>query len=270
MQNFHIKEDDKYFDYKLLADPIKRSLQKINRNNPLPLYQQLYDSLYKVIVNKELEPGSFFATESLLQEETQMSRATIRKALEELVRQKYLMRITGKGTFISISYPESHIVLPNLKSLSQELEEKGMIPDSTLLQAKIIQPTEGVAKNLDIDMNDQVLFIERIRTGNDIPILYVCGYIPLNIGITEDFNIPGSLYFFIEQQCGKVIRSATHTINATIINAEVAGHLGISKNSAGLSMERITYDNYGVPVLYETGVFRNDLYSYTFSMERDD
>ncbi|MCC3356824.1 GntR family transcriptional regulator [Bacillus sp. REN16] len=270
MQNIHHTKDAFNFsEYKQLADPIKRALQKINRNNPLPLYHQLYDSLYQVIVNKELEPGSFFATESLLQEETQMSRATIRKALGELVREKYLMPITGKGTFISITFPENHIVLPQLKSFSQELRERGMKPGTVELQTKIITPSEQVAKKLGIEVSDQVLFTERIRTGNNIPILYLCSYIPANIGIFDDTEIPESLYELIEDQCGKAISSAKHTISAVIVNTKISKHLGVDKNSAGLGMDRTTYDIQGLPVLYETGVFRNDLYSYTFSMEKE-
>lgn len=268
MQDARSEVDIIYSEYRQLPDQIKKTLQTIERENPLPLYQQLYDSLYEVIISKELKPGSFFATESLLQEETHMSRATIRKALGELVRQKYLIRITGKGTFIAINYPESHIVLPTLKSLTQELEEKGMEPGSILLQSKIMEPTKEIARNLNIEMTDEVLYIERIRTGNDIPILYLHGYIPVHIGIPKTFDIIDSLYSFIEQHSHKIIHSAKHTINATIIDKKTAKHLGVRKNSAGLTMERTTYDNYGIPILYETGVFRNDLYSYTFTMER--
>ncbi|AYV72663.1 MULTISPECIES: GntR family transcriptional regulator [Niallia] len=263
------KDAFNFSEYKQLAEPIKKALQKINRESPLPLYHQLYDSLHQVIINQELEPGSFFATESLLQEETQMSRATIRKALGELVREKYLIPITGKGTFISITFPENHIVLPQLKSFSQELKDRGMKPGTIALQTKIITPTDLIAKKLGIKTSDPVLFTERIRTGNNIPILYLCSYIPVNIGIMDNQEIPESLFSLIEDQCGKVISSAKHTINAVIINSQISKHLGVDKNSAGLGMERTTYDVHGLPVLYETGVFRNDLYSYTFSMIKE-
>ena len=92
-QNYMYKQND------LLPEKVKKAVQTVNRNNPLPLYQQLLQALYSVLEEGELEPGSFFATEALLQEVTGMSRATIRKAIEELVRRGMLVRITGKGTF---------------------------------------------------------------------------------------------------------------------------------------------------------------------------
>lgn len=253
--------------YKELPKQVQRSVQTINKNNPLPLYQQLFDSLHNVIVKKKLEPGSFFATESLLQNETLMSRATIRRALDELVRQEYLIRITGKGTFVSISFPNHHIVKSQLKSLSQELKERGMKPGSILLQYKKINPPEKVAKKLEINPDEFVLYTERIRTGNDIPILYLCSYIPMNIGIYEIDNIPDSLFQLIEG-CGKTISSATQVLNATIIPSEIANHLGLKRPSAGLTMERTTFDLQNIPVIYEEGIFRSDLYNYTILMQK--
>lgn len=252
--------------YKELPKPVKDAVKLIDRNNPLPLYHQLFNTLYDVIVGNKIEPGSFFATETLLQTETQMSRSTIRKALEELVRQKYLIRITGKGTFVSITVPKETIVLPELKSLTQELIAKGMEPGSSILQVKKIKPSEEIADKLKLGATDEVLYIERIRTGNGIPILYIQGYIPLNIGITDIKNLPNSLYQFIED-CGRTIQSATHVINASIMSPRVAKLLGVGKSTAGLTMERITFDNQQAPVIYEEGIFRADLYNYTFTME---
>jgi GntR family transcriptional regulator len=251
---------------KELPEPVKRAVKTIDRSNPLPLYQQLFNILCNVIVNKSLEPGSFFATESLLQSETQMSRSTIRKALEELVREKYLIRITGKGTFVSIVVPKEAIVLPELKSMTQEFTERGLKPGTVILQAKKIIPPKEVAEKLNINTSDQVLFTERIRTGNEIPILYIQGYIPLNLGITDLKNNPSSLYQLIEN-CGRKIHSATQLVNASIIPSKIAKLLGVEKSTAGLTMERITFDNQLVPVIYEEGIFRGDLYNYTLTMK---
>lgn len=249
-----------------LPEPVKMSIRNIDRNNPLPLYHQLYNALHRVLVENKLEQGSFFATESLLQAETKMSRSTIRKALEELVRQKYLIRITGKGTFVSITVPKKDIVLPELKSMTQEFNERGMKPGSIVLQAKIQKPSEEVAKKLNILDSEDVLFIERIRTGNGIPILYLRGYIPKNIGLGNISDIPNSLYQLIED-CGRTIKTAKQIISATNIPPHIAKLLGVQKLTAGLTIERLTFDSNQVPVIYEEGIFRADLYSYHLSLE---
>src|SRR5690625_7980205 len=88
-----------------LPEVVKNAIRRIDRNNPLPLYQQLYDVLFEVITNGELREGSFFETESLLRSETQMRRSTIGKALEQLVRQKHLVSITRKVPFVTVTSP---------------------------------------------------------------------------------------------------------------------------------------------------------------------
>src|SRR5690625_302464 len=252
-----------------LPEVVKNAIRRIDRNNPLPLYQQLYDVLFEVITNGELREGSFFATESLLRSETQMSRSTIRKALEELVRQKHLVRITGKGTFVSVTAPREAAVYPDLKSMTQDFKEKGLNPGSILLQSNKVIPPKEVAKKLHLSPKEEVLYIERVRTGNNIPILYLQGYIPLKIGINDLENIPNSLYQLIES-CGRTIHSATHIINATNTPPEVAKHLGVKKSTAGLTMERVTYDQDDIPVIYEEGIFRSDLYEYKLIMKHNE
>lgn len=254
-------------NYKSLAPQIKKSLRSVDRSSSIPLYLQLLDSLKKVIDDKEIEPGGFFATESLLQKETQLSRSTVRKALEELVRLKHLIRITGKGTFVSISIPKESVVLSELKSMSQGLIDRGMSPGSIILNTKKMKPPKEVSEKLQLDSSEEVLYIERIRTGNSIPILYVEGYIPLKIGISNIDEIPESLYQFVQEN-GVSIQNAKHVINASKISATVSKYLGVEESSVGMTMERTTFDDTQSPVIYEEGIFRADLYSYTLVMQK--
>jgi GntR family transcriptional regulator len=255
-QNYMYKQND------LLPEKVKKAVQTVNRNNPLPLYQQLLQALYSVLEEGELEPGSFFATEALLQEVTGMSRATIRKAIEELVRRGMLVRITGKGTFVAL--PDVQMVVPRLKSLTQELTERGMKPGTMLLEAKWTTPPENAKKELG--GLDQALCIRRVRTGNGIPLLYLCAYVPPDCGLTPEMDFSGSLYELLSKH-GKHVFTAIHTIKATIISSETARLLGVKVQSAGLKVQRTTFDQNEIPILYEEGVGRGDLYSYTLKMQ---
>lgn len=246
-----------------LPEPVERALQKVTKHNPLPLYHQLLQAMQSVLEDKLLESGSFFATELLIQEVTGVSRATIRKALEELVRQGLLIRVTGRGTFVSVKLPEDHIVLPRLKSLTQDLIDRGMRPGTVVVRASVIDPPPHVRSALQTD--GQVLMAHRIRTGNDVPILYLVSYIPVSIGLAPDEALPDSLYTLLERHDRAVV-SAVHTIRAVLIDEEIAGHLGVEPKSAGFSMERTNYDASDAPVLYEEGIFRGDLFSYTIRM----
>ncbi|MBS4195776.1 GntR family transcriptional regulator [Lederbergia citri] len=261
MKDVSMTISDEYKPSDRLIKVIEEELKRINRQNPMPLYHQLIQVLQNVIEKEKMEPGSFFATEILLQELSGMSRNTVRKALEELVRKGYLIRVVGKGTFISI--PDAQVVVPQLKSLTQELTERGMKAGAVFLDAKWVDLSENISRQLNGEK--RALLVRRIRTGNGIPLFYTCAYIPEYVGLNVDSMFTNSLYEMLAHQ-GWIPKVASHTIKGVIITSEVANLLGVPANSAGLLNQRITYDESERPIVYEEGVGRGDLYSYKLNM----
>ena len=74
---------------------------RLNRAAPVPLYHQLAEYLRQQIEQGPWQPGDFFTTEEELQKTFQVSRATVRRALQQLMAEGLLERITG-GTFIAL------------------------------------------------------------------------------------------------------------------------------------------------------------------------
>ncbi len=66
-----------------------------------PLYKQLEDALKEAIARGEYKPGQQIPTENELSVRWQVSRVTVRKALDALTRENLLTRVSGKGTFVS-------------------------------------------------------------------------------------------------------------------------------------------------------------------------
>src|SRR5699024_10792690 len=172
--------------------------------------------------------------------ELDISRDNIRKSLNELEQKGYLLRITGKGTFVSISMPEQSVVLSNFKRMTQEIEDRGMTPGTVILNAEKIVPSKKLTEIFHINEVDTVLFIERLRTGNGIPILYEKPYISMSSGL-EDVNInklPSSLYELVKNS-GKNIHSANHIITATNMDEKVSRLLGVKEHTARSEERRV-------------------------------
>src|SRR5699024_10850873 len=163
------------------------------------------------------------------------------------------IRITGKGTFVSLSVPKKSVVRSELKSMSQELEEKGMAPGSILLNVKKLKPSKNIINRLQLTENEKVLYIERIRTGNDIPILYIEGYVSLKFGDFHTNDIPNSLYKMVRDN-GVILQNDEHIIGATNMTSKISNHLGVAEGSAGITMKRVTFESSSKPIIYETGV----------------
>ena len=66
-----------------------------------PLYQQLKETLRRQILEGELQPGTLIPSERQLCEQYGVSSTTVRRALQELVRDGLIHRRAGIGTFVS-------------------------------------------------------------------------------------------------------------------------------------------------------------------------
>ncbi|NGQ95774.1 GntR family transcriptional regulator [Brevibacillus sp. SYP-B805] len=239
---------------------------KLERNKPVPLYYQIFEILKKEILEGNYKPGDYFATEMELQDRFQVSRATVRKALEGLESDGLIHRVTGKGIFVS---PIKLVVdLPNLLSFSEEMHRRGMKPGTKLLGVEAVESPKAVREALGLEQWEKTLHIRRIRLGDEEPIVYTDSYVPLKLGLQEDNDFSGSLYELIHLQTGRPVVEAKHIIEATTADEEIAKYLSVDDGFPLLLFRRVGYDPIGTPIVYETGVARADKYSYEIHLKR--
>src|SRR6266511_995580 len=80
---------------------VEKTKIKINKNAPIPMYQQILNEIYARIASGEWPTGTQLPTEAELEMELQVSRVTIRQALSAAVEEGLVVRLPGKGTFVS-------------------------------------------------------------------------------------------------------------------------------------------------------------------------
>ena len=73
----------------------------MHRNSIVPLYQQLADEIRQQIADNALKPGDRMLTEAELSQKFEVSRITVRKAIDQLVEEDYVVRKQGIGTFVA-------------------------------------------------------------------------------------------------------------------------------------------------------------------------
>lgn len=74
---------------------------KINKNSPVPMYQQILNEISAHIASGEWSAGTQLPTEAELESQLQVSRVTIRQAFSAAVEEGLVVRLPGKGTFVS-------------------------------------------------------------------------------------------------------------------------------------------------------------------------
>src|SRR5258706_15591083 len=100
---------------------------KVDPNDPLPRYYQVYTFLLDRIQSGEFQPASAIPTERELSEEYGVSRITVIKALDMLERDGVVVRHQGRGSFVASSgelagMANSQVVSPTLAFVSFALE----------------------------------------------------------------------------------------------------------------------------------------------------
>jgi GntR family transcriptional regulator len=239
---------------------------KLERDTPLPLYYQILMLLEAEIVSGSYKPGDYFSTEQDLQKKFKVSRATIRNALTILESRGLIMRVTGKGIFTTPI--KLNVVLPNLLSFSEEMAKRGLEPSTKLLSVESSKAPRPVTQALQLGSTTKIICIRRIRMGDQIPIVYSVSYISANIGLTAKDDYSGSLYGMLHSRTGRPVVDANHKIEAEAASKEIAENLGVTEGFPLLSFTRLGYDPTGVPVVYETGVARSDMYSYDIRLKK--
>ncbi|MEI0563963.1 GntR family transcriptional regulator [Brachyspira pulli] len=147
-----------------------------------PLYIQVKNFIKEEYVNK-LEHGDNIPTELELMEHFNVSRITVRKAVNELIKEQVLVKRQGKGTFVIRQKIEKKIVINSMRNkpvaLSDLFTSSGHIVTSKIINISLSNADKDMQSYLMLDESDKVIVIDRIRTIDNIP-MYEKNYLSYN------------------------------------------------------------------------------------------
>lgn len=241
----------------------------IDPGNILPKYYQLATILRQKIEEgawKEHEP---IPSERQLEEQYNLSRPTIRQAIDLLVNQGYLYRLHGKGTFVSP--PKLQKGIFELTSFSEDMRNRGLEPGQTFLEFGMVDAPVKVARKLELPEGRQVLRIKRVRLGSGVPIGIQDSYLALGEGQTitrEEVEARGSIYAILQEKFNIFPSEADETLEVTLASTEEAMLLQIPVGSPLLLMERTLWSQERKAVEFVKILYRGDRYKYTLRLTR--
>ncbi len=214
---------------------------KLNADSRIPLYYQLLDEIEKKIQGEIWPRGEKIPAERELCEMYGVSRITVRKAIDELTRSGKLKRIQGKGTFVS-DQPITQS-LGSIYSFSQEMEKQGKISTTKVVDIETIKADRKLAERLNININDEVLVLKRLRLADDQPLMYERTYFEkkrFKKLESIDFNRVG-LYKTLEIEFGIKSTKAVERFRACELTVNEAELLNAKPYSYGLIVQRRLY-----------------------------
>lgn len=228
-------------------------------------YLAIYENLKQEIINGDYPIGDFLPAEPKLQERYNVSRITIRHAVQLLVDEGFVQRIKGVGTIV-LSQKKS-LQLQKLLSFSEENAEHEL--ESILISFEAGIPASPlVCSQLDLPQETLVSCHERLRRVNNTLIGFQRVYCPLFISLSEEELSPydASLYELFREQ-GHIVSNAKETIESIVANESIAEILEIQKNSPLLYIQRVTKDQQGQLIEYAEFYYRGDQYQYSIQLD---
>lgn len=236
----------------------------IDRNSSTPLYSQLKEALLSLIQSGSFQKGDFIPTERHLGEQFQVSRITVRRAIDELAREGYLTTQQGRGTVVARTKIQRPMT--RLASFSTATTEEGHQPGSRLLSLRHEKANRQVASALEISIEAWVWVVERLRLidAEAIGLSLVYLNLPPDVALTPlELNAEVSLWSLLEQK-GIALAESNETIQAVGADASQAQLLNVAEGYPLLLVEGVVLTDKGKPVEYHQVFNRGDRYKYSF------
>ena len=228
---------------------------KLDHASSKPLHVQAEEILRKLIESEEYKNGKFLPNEVDLSERLNISRNTLRQAINKLVFEGLLIRKKGVGTKVA----QKGIVggVKNWLSFSQEMKMLGIEIRNFELHISWKKPSEEICNFFNIDPEHAVkcIVLERVRGKKEYPFVYFISY----------FN---PLYELLEKDYGIIVKTSKEKISASLAGERIAEKLDIKTTDPILIRERFVYDVNQVPIEYNIGYYRADSFTYTIEAER--
>ena len=232
--------------------------------NGIPLYIQLKNELLKDI-RENYSPNDIIPAEGILEKTYEVSRITVRRAIEELGKEGILVKKQGKGTFVKekkILYDANAI-----GSLTQRLEKQNHSLKTKSIEFEIIKDEHPVKELLGCDT---LLCIKRFRVLDDVPFALMKNYLDVRKApkLQETFLIE-SLYTFLKEQYSIEFYKAEETVEAKAASKDEAKKLDIEEKHPLLSLQRLSFDRNNKAVEFSDILINSDMYKHKIMLSQE-
>jgi len=238
---------------------------ELNQSSGTPLYQQLAELLRASIASASSQENERLPSEKELSKRYEVSRITVRRAVEELEKEGYLTKVQGRGTFTR--KPKLGRDLHELLSFTRTCQIMGMKPGTRVLKCALVSPPEEVRDALQLKRNEKAVFLYRVRFADDVPIVLERNYLPSRYEflLREDLN-GRSLYDLLKTKYRVFPATGHKTIEIVRAADEEVKYLLVPPQSPMLLVTDTTFDSIGVPIHHALEYIVGDRWKFVITL----
>ena len=217
---------------------------------------------------ENLQVGDAIPSERQLSGDLGVSRLTVRAALDELVREGYLVRRRGAGTFVGEPKIAQELTM---SSFTEDMRRRGMSPASRTLELRVVPAGAWLGRVLHVSPSERVVVAKRLRLADRetmaIETLHVReALVP---GLTARDLEESSFYELLRERYGIEIVGGIQTIEPTVTNEEESSGLGVPLHSPAFLFERVTRSAKDEIVEFVRSIYRGDRYRLVTELSGD-
>jgi GntR family transcriptional regulator len=232
------------------------------------LYSRVETVLAREITDGVLTVGDQLPTEDSLIARFEVSRITVRRAIQNLVGRGLIEIRRGKGTFVAA--PKMTQELTELSGFVEDMHALGRKPTARVIAKEVVTADTTVASHLALTKGERVVRIRRVRLADGVPLSFDETYLPLEIGkkiITNNLKIQ-PIFSLLERKYDIPLIEAEYKLEAVAAETEVASALRVKLGSPIFRIERTSYTTGNRPVDYERLYYRGDLVRFVTRLAR--
>lgn len=247
--------------------PASEAFNEVTDISVSPLYTQIREALRSRILDGTYPPHSRVPSEAQMMAAFNVSRITIRQALNDLQKEGLIFKVMGKGSFVT--KPKVFQNLSKLQGFGEAMAPSGHETYSRLLSAKEVVSNKAIAEHLRLAPGDLVFEIQRLRFLNREPISVDVSYFPLEVGqrLAQEDLATRDIFAILENDMDCNLTHAELQIEAIPADETLAEYLEVDEYVPLLKIERLTFAK-EVPIDFEYLYFRGDAFKYRLKIDR--
>ncbi len=216
------------------------------------------------IRKNKLKRGDRLPTEADLSKQLEIGRMSLREGLNALKNEGIILSIQGSGTFVACDLEHIADALNVNCSVTDMIKGGGHKPGCCYFSKDIIKADSKVAAALQIGEGSDVPVCTRIRTADDVPVVYMKDYLApalatLFLGLSENTL---SLYDYIEEHSTYKVGASMTEIMPHSADEELAKALSVPQGTLLLEMINVVNDVYGTPIIFAQEYFLADRFKF--------
>ncbi|WP_031537251.1 MULTISPECIES: GntR family transcriptional regulator [unclassified Bacillus (in: firmicutes)] len=209
-------------------------------------YQQIAEKIERYIEENGLKQGSKLPVIEALMKQYGVSKSTIIKTLELLEKKGIIFQVRGSGIFVRRQNRKGYISLLSNQGFKKDLED--YVLTSKIIELEVRKPTEEVSINLNMELNEDVYYVKRIRYINGQTLcLEESWYNKSIITYLNKEIVSESIFHYITEGLGLKVGFSDVYLQVDMLNEEEAAFLGLEKDAPKLLVESIFHLTNGQP-----------------------